>query len=125
VVEATEQWLDFVGLASVAGRTAGTLAYGEQKLLSLARVLATEADVILLDEPTSGIESYWVDVVLETIARIRDEGRTICIVEHNMHVIEQIADVTYFMESGRVAAHGQIATLLEDAHLAEVYFGTV
>lgn len=124
VIAAAEEWLAFVGMSAAASRRAVSLAFGEQKLVAMARVLATEAEVILLDEPTSGIEASWVDVMLELIRRVGDQGRTVCIVEHNMHVIEHIADITYFMESGRVAAHGDISELLQDKRLAEVYFGS-
>ncbi len=124
VIAAAQEWLEFVGMSAAASRYTVSLAFGEQKLVAMARVLATEAEVILLDEPTSGIEASWVEVMLELIRKVRDQGRTVCIVEHNMHVIEHIADVTYFMESGRVAAHGNISELLQDRRLAEVYFGS-
>ena len=124
VIAAAEEWLAFVGLSAAASRNTASLAFGEQKLVAMARVLATEAEVILLDEPTSGIEASWVEVMLELIRKVRDQGRTVCIVEHNMHVIEHIADITYFMESGRVAARGDISELLQDKRLAEVYFGS-
>ncbi|MDW5593042.1 branched-chain amino acid ABC transporter ATP-binding protein/permease [Conexibacter stalactiti] len=124
-LEMADEWLEFVGMSGAATTPAAALSYGEQKLVSLARVLATDAQVILLDEPASGIEGSWVQAMLDLIDRVRDQGRTVCIVEHNMHVIEQIADVTYFMESGRVVASGDVGELLKDNHLAEVYFGTV
>jgi branched-chain amino acid transport system permease protein len=124
VTAAAEEWLAFVGMSAAASRYTVSLAFGEQKLVAMARVLATEAEVILLDEPTSGIEASWVEVMLELIRKVRDQGRTVCIVEHNMHVIEHVADITYFMDSGRVAAHGNISDLLQDRRLAEVYFGS-
>jgi branched-chain amino acid transport system permease protein len=124
VAVAAEEWLAFVGMSAAASRYTVSLAFGEQKLVAMARVLATEAEVILLDEPTSGIEASWVEVMLELIRKVRDQGRTVCIVEHNMHVIEHVADITYFMDSGRVAAHGHISDLLQDRRLAEVYFGS-
>jgi branched-chain amino acid transport system permease protein len=124
VIASAQEWLAFVGMSAAASRRTVSLAFGEQKLVSMARVLATEAEVILLDEPASGIEASWVEVMLELIRKVRDQGRTVCIVEHNMHVIEHIADMTYFMESGRVAAHGNISELLHDRRLAEVYFGS-
>ena len=65
------------------------------------RVLATEADVLLLDEPASGIDTKWVDTMLDLIEAVRDQGRTVCIVEHNLHVVGRLADHTYFMELGR------------------------
>jgi branched-chain amino acid transport system permease protein len=115
--------LAFVGLADHAEKLAGALAFGDQKLLALARVLATEADVLLLDEPASGIDMEWIERMLEAIVRVRDEGKSVCIVEHNLHVVEQIADSIYFMEAGRVTAEGSMQQLISQERLAEVYFG--
>jgi branched-chain amino acid transport system permease protein len=104
---------------------AGALAFGQQKLVALARVLATEAEVLLLDEPASGIDVAWVDAMLGLIEQVRERGRTVCIVEHNLHVVERLADYTYFMELGRITAQGNFAELTADPRLAEAYFGTV
>jgi branched-chain amino acid transport system permease protein len=103
---------------------AGTLAFGEQKVVALARLLATEADVLLLDEPASGIDIDWVERMLGLIAELRERGKSICVVEHNLHVVERVADSVYFMEAGRVTAEGTVRELMEQEHLAEVYFGS-
>jgi branched-chain amino acid transport system permease protein len=118
------EWLSFVGMAGDANRPAGALGYGQQKLVAVARVLASEARVLLLDEPASGIDHSWVDVTLDLISEIRSTGRTICVVEHNLHVVGQLADHVYFMELGRVTAEGGLAELTSDPRLAEAYFGT-
>jgi branched-chain amino acid transport system permease protein len=124
-IERARRWLDFVGMGDFAEIPAGSLSYGQSKLLSLARVLATEADVLLLDEPASGIDTHWVDTMLALIESLRSQGRTICIVEHNLHVVGRLADHTYFMELGRITAEGTIDELTSSERLAEVYFGTV
>jgi len=116
--------LEFVGLAERADAIAGALPFGEQKLLALARLLATEADVLLLDEPASGIDIDWIERMLEAIARLRDEGKCICIVEHNLHVVERSADWVYFLEEGQVTAEGSMRELMGQERLAEVYFGS-
>jgi branched-chain amino acid transport system permease protein len=116
--------LAFVGLADHADTLAGTLAFGDQKLLALARVLATEADVLLLDEPASGIDMEWIERMLEAIVRVRDEGKCVCIVEHNLHVVERVTDSIYFMEAGRVTAEGSMQLLIAQERLAVVYFGS-
>lgn len=118
------EWLSFVGMDSFADYQAGALAFGQQKLVALARVLATEADVVLLDEPASGIDQQWVEVMLGLIEMLRDQGRTICIVEHNLHVVGRLADHTYFMELGRITAQGSFEELTNESRLAEAYFGT-
>ena len=122
--ETAMQWLDFVGLASVAGTPAGALGFGQQKLVALARVLATEADVLLLDEPASGIDQHWVEVMIDLIAKLRPQGRTVLLVEHNLHVVGRLADYAYFLELGRIRAHGAFEELTSDRRLAEAYFGS-
>jgi ABC-type branched-subunit amino acid transport system ATPase component/ABC-type branched-subunit amino acid transport system permease subunit len=121
---AAMDWLGFVGMADFAEVPAGALSYGQTKLVSLARVLATEAEVLLLDEPASGIDTRWVDTILDLIETVREQGRTVCVVEHNLHVVGRLADHTYFMELGEITAAGTIAELTNTPRLAEAYFGT-
>ncbi|MDQ1425492.1 MAG: branched-chain amino acid transport system ATP-binding protein livM [Acidimicrobiaceae bacterium] len=116
--------LTFVGMGAFADVPASALSYGQSKLVSLARVLATDAAVLLLDEPASGIDTKWVDTMLDLVEAVRDQGRTVCIVEHNLHVVGQLADHTYFMELGRITAEGTIDELTNAPRLAEAYFGT-
>jgi branched-chain amino acid transport system permease protein len=116
--------LGFVGLADRADALAGELPFGDQKLLALARLLATEADVLLLDEPASGIDVDGVERMLGLIAKLRDRGKCVCIVEHNLHVVERVADRVYFMEAGKITAEGRMSELMKQERLAEVYFGS-
>jgi branched-chain amino acid transport system ATP-binding protein/branched-chain amino acid transport system permease protein len=118
-------WLELVGLKDVARTPVSELAFGQQKLVSLARLMATDADVLLMDEPASGIDTRWVDSILGLVAHAREAGKTVCVVEHSLHVIDQLADIVFFMELGHVTAQGTIAELTRDPRLAEVYFGTV
>lgn len=117
------EWLDFVGMADQAATPADALSYGQSKLVSLARALATKADVLLLDEPASGVDATWVDTMLTMVAAVRDEGRTVCLVEHNLDVVRELSDHTYFMELGEITASGTLAELTGSARLAEAYFG--
>jgi branched-chain amino acid transport system permease protein len=121
--EQAMRWLDFVGMAALAETPCGALAFGQQKLVALARVLATEAEVLLLDEPASGIDHQWVEVMLDLIEALRPQGRTVCIVEHNLAVVGRLAEHIYFMELGRVTAQGSLDELTGDPRLAEAYFG--
>jgi branched-chain amino acid transport system permease protein len=118
------EWLEFVGMAEFAESSAGALSFGQSKLVALARVLATNADVLLLDEPASGIDRQWVDAMLGLIEKVRDQGRTVCIVEHNLHVVDHLADHTYFMELGQITDQGTFQELTSSPRLAEAYFGT-
>lgn len=122
--ERAMQWLEFVGMADFADVPAGALSYGQTKLISLARLLATEAPVLLLDEPASGIDTRWVETTLQMVEAVRDQGRTVCIVEHNLHVVSRLADHTYFMDLGRITAQGTIDELTASTELAEAYFGS-
>jgi branched-chain amino acid transport system ATP-binding protein/branched-chain amino acid transport system permease protein len=117
------EWLEFVGLARRADEPAGSLAFGEQKLVALARVLATDAEVLLLDEPASGIDKRWSDHMIEHIARLPEAGRTVCIVEHNLNVVQRLAHRICFMHEGSVTAEGTMAELSSQERLQEAYFG--
>jgi branched-chain amino acid transport system permease protein len=117
-------YLAFVGLLDRAGELASSLAFGEQKLVALARLMATEADVLLLDEPASGIDLHWVQRILDLIRRLATAGKTVCIVEHNLEVVTAIADHAYFMEAGHIIAEGRPEELMADRRLGEIYFGT-
>jgi branched-chain amino acid transport system permease protein len=122
--ERAMEWLHFVGMADFADVPGAALSFGQSKLVALARVLATEADVLLLDEPASGIDTKWVDTMLDLVHAVKRQGRTVCIVEHNLHVVGRLADHTYFMELGRITAQGTIDELTSSHRLAEAYFGT-
>jgi branched-chain amino acid transport system permease protein len=119
---AAEQ-LAAVGLDGAANVLVGDLSFGEQKLVALARVLATDARVLLLDEPASGIDAAWVDRMLDIIDSIRRPDLAICIVEHNLQVVERLADHVYFMENGSVTAEGTMNELAGEERLTEAYFG--
>jgi branched-chain amino acid transport system permease protein len=122
--EIAMEYLDFVGLTEKAHHLTANLPFGEQKLVGLARVLAAEPDVLLLDEPASGIDKKWIDRIVELVAQLRDLGLAICLVEHNLEVVRAVADRVYFLESGAVAAEGTMDELSRDQRLIEAYFGT-
>ena len=123
-LEKAMEWLSFVGMQDFANVPAGALSYGQTKLISLARVLSTEAEVLLLDEPASGIDTKWVDNMLDLVISVAAQGRTVAIVEHNLKVVTELADHAYFMELGRITAEGTIDDLTNSPRLAAAYFGT-
>lgn len=116
-------YLRFVGLADKADQLVSSLSYGEQKLLALARLLATEAQVLLLDEPAAGVDIYWVNRILELLRQLTAAGKTVCIVEHNLEVVTAVADRAYFLDVGRIIAEGTPSDLMADQRLTEIYFG--
>jgi branched-chain amino acid transport system permease protein len=117
-------YLELTEMAGMAHVRVANLGYGEQKVVAIARLLATESPVLLLDEPTSGIDPAILDNMIGLVLRLKELGRTICVVEHSLHVVEKLADHVVFMEDGRVTAEGTIEELTSQQRLVEVYFGT-
>ena len=115
--------LETVGLREQASRLVGELSFAEQKVVAVARLLATEASVLLLDEPTSGMDPGAVERMIELVHSLKNLGKTVCVVEHSLHVVEQLVDTAFFLEEGKVTAHGTLASLTNEPRLAEAYFG--
>jgi len=116
--------LSFVNLEDRRHELVANLSFGDQKLVAIARLLATEAEVLLLDEPTSGVDPSAVENVIDVILRMREIGRTVCLVEHSVHFVERLADRAFFMDQGRVIASGTMTELRSQERLTEIYFGT-
>jgi len=115
--------LDFVGLAEKEEELAENLSYGQQKLLSIARLLGADADLFLLDEPTAGINPQMVKVFLDVIRRLTEEGKTVIVIEHNMNVVIEISDWVYFMDEGQVVSFGLPNEVLGDPEVRAAYVG--
>jgi ABC-type branched-subunit amino acid transport system ATPase component len=123
-VEAREL-LDLVGLAERADELAGSLSYGQQRLLSLARSLATRAPLLLLDEPTVGVNPEVVERIQTVLADlVRRGGRTILLVEHNMDVVMSLSDEVIVL-LGEVIASGRPDEIQQDQRVVEVYLGAI
>ena len=112
-----------VGLADRATERVRNLSYGEQKLLTIARVLATGAELLLLDEPASGLSAGALDNIMALLRRLQKEGKTLLVVEHNTRVVQQIADDVLFLHQGHLMAQGTPQEIIADPALAEIYFG--
>jgi ABC-type branched-subunit amino acid transport system ATPase component len=121
--DAARATLDHVGLGARADDHVRNLSYGEQKLLTIARVLATGAELLLLDEPASGLAAGALDAVMALLRRLQAEGKTLLVVEHNTRVVQQIADDVLFLHQGHLMARGTPAEIIADPALAEIYFG--
>ncbi len=120
---AAREVLDFVGIENRAGDIVTDLSFGEQKLVAIARLLATRCDVLLLDEPTSGVDPGAVETVIDVVKGLRSVGKTICLVEHSVHLVQRLADHAYFLDRGRVIAQGTMDDLTSQEELVEIYFG--
>ncbi|MEO9189907.1 MAG: ABC transporter ATP-binding protein [Acetobacteraceae bacterium] len=112
-----------VGLAERANEVVRNLSYGEQKLLTVARVLATGAELLLLDEPASGLAAGALDRVMALLRTLQDSGKTLLVVEHNTRVVQKIADEVLFLHQGQLLAQGAPDRIIADPKLAEIYFG--
>jgi branched-chain amino acid transport system permease protein len=115
--------LDFVGLAAKAEEVAESLSYAEEKLLAIARLVATGAEVLLFDEPLSGLAPNTLEAIFPIIKRLAAGGKTICIIEHNLDVIRGLCDTAVFLDEGRKLAEAAPETLIADPALAARYFG--
>jgi ABC-type branched-subunit amino acid transport system ATPase component len=102
---------------------ARALSYGQQKLLALARLLAQGAEVLLLDEPTAGVNPAMVTPLLALLRELARKGKTIVLIEHNMSVVLDIADWVYFMDEGQIVAFGLPQEVLGDKWVREAYLG--
>lgn len=115
--------LDFVGLTRLAREQAGSLSYGQRKLVELAMVLAQEPSVILLDEPAGGINPTLIAQMAERITELNRQGVTFLLVEHNMEFVMGICDVVAVMERGSVIAFGEPETVRADPRVLDAYLG--
>ncbi len=118
--------LEAVALESVAERPAGELPFGQQKLLSLLRAVATGARVLLLDEPAAGAEINVIPRVVDLIRNlVKAEGRATFLVEHNIDLVRQVADRVCVLQGGRIVAEGDVRHVLDDETVIREYLGRI
>lgn len=113
----------FPRLAERLDQRAGTMSGGEQQMLAVARAMMAKPRLLLLDEPSMGLAPVLVDVIFETIGRIRAEGTTVLLVEQNARVALDIADRAYVLESGVVTLAGPAAELAGNQDVIRAYLG--
>jgi branched-chain amino acid transport system ATP-binding protein len=123
IVEQAKSFLDFVGLADVAHLEAGTLPLGSQKMLEIARALATEPRLILLDEPAGGLNMRETEELGELIRRICDNGTTVMLVEHDMNLVMDISDRILVLHYGEHLATGTPGEIKDNPAVIEAYLG--
>ena len=114
--------LRFVKLDAKAHELAENLSYAEEKLLVIARLLATGAEVLLFDEPLSGLDPNTLEEIFPIVRRLAENGKTVCIIEHNLDVIRGLCDTVVFLDEGKNIAAGTPDALINDPQLAERYF---
>ena len=115
--------LERIGLIHMANEPAGSLSGGQQKLLSLGVAVMAEPDAVLLDEPAAGVNVVLIESLIRFASELRDEGRIVVVVEHNMDVIARICDRVAVLDGGQVIMTGTPDDLHADEQVRRAYLG--
>ncbi len=115
--------LRFVGLGARAHDDAGSLPFTDQRRLEIARALAADPDLLVLDEPAAGMHPTEALDLVQLLRKVRETGVTILLVEHHMEVVSELADVVTVLNFGRIIAEGTPAEVAHDAHVIAAYLG--
>jgi ABC-type branched-subunit amino acid transport system ATPase component len=116
-------FLRLVGIEEKYNCLAENLSFGQQKLLEIARALATESSLILLDEPVGGVNPKLRDKIREILVRIKEQGRTLLIIEHDMNFVMKISDKVIVMDEGSVIAAGRPKQIQKNKRVLDAYLG--
>ncbi len=115
--------LRLVKLQGLAAEYAGNLSYGQQKLLEFVRVLMTDPQLVMLDEPAAGVNRTLLNDLLDAVRALRDRGRTVFLVEHDMKVVMGLCDTVFVLDHGEKLAEGPPGAIQADERVIEAYFG--
>jgi len=118
-----QELLAFVKLERLAGEFAGNLSYGQQKLVEFVRVLMTDPELILLDETAAGVNRTLLNDLLDAVRALRDRGKTILLVEHDMKMVMGLCETVFVLDHGEKLAEGSPGIIQTDERVIEAYFG--
>ena len=118
-----QELLERFGLERMAGEFAGSLSGGQRKLLEMARALMMNPEVVMLDEPMAGVNPALTQSLLTHITGLREDGKTVIFVEHDMDVVQEISDWVVVMAEGRVIAEGRPEEIAKNRAVIDAYLG--
>ena len=119
----TGEILSFLGLREKAGERVANLSWGDQKLVSIGRLLATDGEFLLLDEPASGLSDEQIDHLKSLLRGLISRGKTILLIDHNVEAVMDISDWVIVLNFGEIIAEGKPAEILANEEVIRIYLG--
>jgi len=115
--------MEFLGISTLADVDMGELSFGQKKLLDLGAVLMADPDLILLDEPAAGVNLRLLEDIINKLVTLKNQGKTILLIEHNMDLVMGISDEVIVMSAGNIIAQGKPAEIQKNTEVLEAYLG--
>jgi branched-chain amino acid transport system permease protein len=122
-VDRARDVLSFMGLSSFEHSKVGTLSFGQQKLVEFAQILMLRPEIVLLDEPASGINPILIERLSKAIRKLNDAGTTFLIVEHNIPLVLSLCDYVHVLSAGELMVSGTPEEVRNDEAVIEAYLG--